>query len=103
MACRISVPRPGIEPIASAVETQSLNHWTTREVQKSTEHEIFLYDYTVLYFLLFYTFYFFILRLKVQGVTEDETVGWHHQLKGHEFAQTLGDGEGQGSLVCCSP
>ena len=29
--------------------------------------------------------------------------GWHHQLNGHEFEQTLGDGEGQGSLVCCSP
>ena len=30
-------------------------------------------------------------------------VGWHHQLNGHEFEQTLGDSEGQGSLVCCSP
>ena len=30
-------------------------------------------------------------------------VGGHHQLSGHEFEQTLGDGEGQGSLVCCSP
>ena len=30
-------------------------------------------------------------------------VGWHHQLNGHEFEQTLGDGDGQGSLVCCSP
>ena len=30
-------------------------------------------------------------------------VGWYHQLNGYEFAQTLGDGEGQGSLVCCSP
>ena len=30
-------------------------------------------------------------------------VGWHHRLNGHEFGQTLGDGEGQGSLVCCSP
>ena len=30
-------------------------------------------------------------------------VGWHHQLNGHEFEQTLGDGEGQGSLACCSP
>ena len=30
-------------------------------------------------------------------------VGWHYQLNGHEFEQTLGDGEGQGSLVCCSP
>ena len=32
-------------------------------------------------------------------MTEDEMVGWHHQLNGHEFEQTLGDGEGQGSLV----
>ena len=29
--------------------------------------------------------------------------GWHHQLNGHEFEQALGDGEGQGSLACCSP
>ena len=29
-------------------------------------------------------------------------VGWHHRLNGHEFIQTVGDGEGQGSLVCCS-
>ena len=33
-------------------------------------------------------------------MTEDEMVGWHHGLNGHEFAQTLGDSEGQGSLVC---
>ena len=36
-------------------------------------------------------------------MTEDEVVGWHHQLNGHEFEQALGDGEGQGSLACCSP
>ena len=36
-------------------------------------------------------------------MTEDEMVGWHHQLNGHEFEQALGDGEGQGSLACCSP
>ena len=30
-------------------------------------------------------------------------VGWHHGLNGHKFEQTLGDGEGKGSLVCCSP
>ena len=36
-------------------------------------------------------------------VTEDEMVGWHHWLNGYEFEQTLGDNEGQGSLVCCSP
>ena len=34
--------------------------------------------------------------------TEDEMVGWHHQLNAHEFEQTPGDSEGQGSLVCCS-
>ena len=36
-------------------------------------------------------------------MTEDETVGWHHQLSGHMFEQTLGDSEGQEGLVCCSP
>ena len=36
-------------------------------------------------------------------MTEDEMVGWHHCHNGHEFEQVLGDGEGQGSLVCCSP
>ena len=35
--------------------------------------------------------------------TEDEMVGCHHQLNGHEFEQTSGDSEGQGSLSCCSP
>ena len=35
-------------------------------------------------------------------MTEDEMVGWHHGLDGHEFEQAPGDGEGQGSLVCCS-
>ena len=35
-------------------------------------------------------------------MTEDEMVGWHHRLNGHEFEQALGDGKGQGSLVCCS-
>ena len=36
-------------------------------------------------------------------MTENETIGWHHRLSGHEFEQNLGDSEGQGSLVCCSP
>ena len=35
-------------------------------------------------------------------MTEDEMVGWHHQLNGHESEQILGDVEGQGSPVCCS-
>ena len=36
-------------------------------------------------------------------MTEDEMVGWHHQCDGHEFEQALGVGNGQRSLVCCSP
>ena len=36
-------------------------------------------------------------------MTEDEVVGWYHQLNGHEFEQASGDGEGQGSLACCGP
>ena len=36
-------------------------------------------------------------------MTEDEMVGWYHQLDGHEFEQALGVGDGQGSLACCSP
>ena len=36
-------------------------------------------------------------------MTEDEMVGWHHQLDGHELEQALGVGDGQGSLACCSP
>ena len=42
-------------------------------------------------------------RQKEKGAAEDEMVGWHHRLSGHEFEQTLGDSEGQGSLACCSP
>ena len=37
------------------------------------------------------------------GTTEGEMIGWHHWLNGHEFEQTLGDGEAQGSLTCRSP
>ena len=44
---------------------------------------------------------------KIEGkrrrMTEDEMVGWHHRLDGHEFEQALGDSEGLGSLECCSP
>ena len=35
-------------------------------------------------------------------MTEDEMIGWHHQLDGHELEQALGVGDGQGSLVCCN-
>ena len=42
-------------------------------------------------------------RQKEKRMTEDELVGWHHRFNGHEPGQPLGGGEGQGSLVCCSP
>ena len=38
-----------------------------------------------------------------KGATEDETVGWHHRLSGHEFEQAPEDGEGPGSLASCCP
>ena len=41
-------------------------------------------------------------RQEEEGMTEDKMVGWHHWLNGHEFEQAPGDGEGQGSLACCS-
>ena len=42
-------------------------------------------------------------RWEEKGMTEDEMVGWHHWLNGHEFEQALGAGDAQGSLACCSP
>ena len=42
-------------------------------------------------------------RQEEKGMTEDEMVVWHHRLDGHEFEQALGGGDGQESLVCCSP
>ena len=41
--------------------------------------------------------------MRRKGGTEDEMVGWHHRFNTHELGQTPGDGEGQGSLACCSP
>ena len=41
-------------------------------------------------------------RQEEKGTTEEKMVGWHHWLKGHEFEQAPGVGDGQGSLVCCS-
>ena len=38
-----------------------------------------------------------------KGTTEDEMVGWHHQLKGYELESTPGVGDGQGGLACCIP
>ena len=42
-------------------------------------------------------------RQEEKGMTENEMIGWHHRLNGHEFEQAPGVGDGQGSLACCSP
>ena len=42
-------------------------------------------------------------RWEEKGMTEDEMIGWHHWLDGHEFEQAQGAGDGQGSLACCGP
>ena len=42
-------------------------------------------------------------RKEEKGMTEDEVLGWHHWLNGHEFEQAPGVGDGQGGLACCSP
>ena len=43
------------------------------------------------------------LKAEEKGTTEGEMIGWHHWLNGHEFEQTLGAGDGQRGLACCSP
>ena len=42
-------------------------------------------------------------RQEEKGISEDEMIGWHHWLEGHEFERALGVGDGQGRLACCSP
>ena len=42
-------------------------------------------------------------RQEEKGTTENEMIGWHHRLDGHEFEQALGVGDGQEGLACCSP
>ena len=42
-------------------------------------------------------------KQKEKRASEDEMAGWHHRCNGHELGKTLGDGEGQGGLACCSP
>ena len=43
------------------------------------------------------------IEAEEEETTEEEMVGWHHRLNGHEFEHALGAGDGQGGLVCCSP
>ena len=42
-------------------------------------------------------------RQEEKGMTENEMIGWHHQIDGYQFQQAPGPGDGQGSLACCSP
>ena len=42
-------------------------------------------------------------RQEEKGTTENEMIGWHHRLDGHEFGGALGVGDGQEGLACCSP
>ena len=175
----ILVPRPGIKPMSPALEAQSPNHWTTREVPvnpsclsvfymvvciceshtpnlsllhhlSSTHQRIdafelwcwrrhlrvpwttrrsnqsILKEISPIYSLeglmrkLKLQYFGHLMRKanslektlmlgersKAEGERrgrQDEMIGWHHRLNGHEFEQALGDGEGPGSLVCCSP
>ena len=74
-----------------------------------------MYD---IFFIFFFKFFLFlvlnvcvpvctqssqIVFISANGMTEDEMVGWSHRLNGHEFEKALGVGDGQGSLMCCSP
>ena len=90
--------------------------WTARRSSQSTLKEInYEYSLEVLMLKLKLQYFGHLMWLigkdpdagkdrgqEEKGVTEDEMVGWHHQLNRYQFEQTLGDCEGQGNLVCCS-
>ena len=98
LACGVLVPQPVIKPVPPAGKVQSLNHWTTREApicvaQVQSPVWLFVAPWTAGEDW----------GQGLKGATEDEMIGWHHPLNGHDFEQTLGDSEGQGGLACCSP
>ena len=76
--------------------------WTARSSNQSNLKEINP-EYSLEGLMLKVKLQYFGQRQEDKVKTEDEMVGWQHQLNGHEFEQTLGDGEGQESLACCSP
>ena len=91
--------------------------WTARRSNLSTEKEINHY-YSLKELMLKLQYFGHLMRKanslektlmlgkiegEEKGATEDVMAGWHHRLNGHEFEQASGDGEGQGSLACCSP
>ena len=81
MKSSIFIEKTDAEPEASILWTPDVKNWLTR---KDTDA---MTDW----------------RQEEKGMTEEEMFGWHHWLNGHEFDQALGDGEAQGSLVCCTP
>ena len=91
--------------------------WTARRSNLSTVKEI-NHDYSLKELMLKLQYFGHLMRKanslektlmlgkiegEEKGATEDVMAGWHHRLNGHEFEQASGDGEGQGSLACCSP
>ena len=81
--------------------------WTARRSNQSILKEINS-EYSLEGLMLKHQYFGHLMRraiscLEGKGATEDEKVGWHHWLNGHEFEQTLGNSEGQGSLLCFSP
>ena len=76
--------------------------WTARSSNQSNLKEINP-EYSLEGLMLKVKLQYFGQRQEDKVKTEDEMVGWQHQLNGHEFEQTLGDGEGRESLACCSP
>ena len=76
--------------------------WTARSSYQSNLKEINP-EYSLEGLMLKLKLQYFGQRQEDKRTTENERVGWHHQLNGHEFEQALGVRDGQGSLACCSP
>ena len=102
------LPNPGIKPGSPALQTDTFPIWVTREVH-SLEGMMLKLKLPILWPPHAKSW----LTGKdpdagrdwgqeENGATEDEMVGWHHRLDGHEFGWTPGVGDGQGGLVCCS-
>ena len=92
-------------PQPPAVKMLSLNHWTTREVPHLLDFMKKSIPHSDLIWVLEQNNIILILQIFIISIAPlwCVMVGWHHQRNGHEFEQTLGDSEGQGSLACCSP
>ena len=78
--------------------------WTARRSNQSIQKETSPgYSLEGLMLRLKLQYFGHLMGQEEKAITEDDMVGWQHQLNGLKFEQALGDGEGQGSLACCSP